>query len=165
MLHFAYRIGTRRALRGAFSLLELLAVVVILGVVVGAGFATMTTDAVGNHAAGVAARQLALDLEQARRRAISTGNNHFLQFTLAGSNITGYTLRSSNGAGSTAVDSYRAMPGHVTVTMSPSGSTSPVMNFEGQAASSYTITLAGTQRTWQVIVTAVTGRPRVTGPT
>lgn len=156
---------SRRAVRGAFSLLELLAVVTILGVLVAAGFATMTTDAVANHSAGVAARQLALDLEQARRQAIATGSNHFLQFTLSGANITGYTLRRSNGAGSTAVDTYRAIPAQVTVTMSPSGSTSPVMNFEGQAASSYTVTLAGPKRTWQVIVTAVTGRPRVTGPT
>ena len=156
---------TRRATRGAFSLLELLAVVTILGVLVAAGFATMTTDSVANHSAGIAARQLALDLEQARRQAIASGSNHFLQFTLAGSNITGYTVRRSNGAGSTVVDTFRAIPAHVTVTMSPSGSASPAMNFEGQAASSYTLTLAGPNRTWQVIVTAVTGRPRVTGPT
>jgi prepilin-type N-terminal cleavage/methylation domain-containing protein len=159
------RTATRRASRGAFSLLELLAVVTILGVLVAAGFATMTTDAVANHSAGIAARQLALDLEQARRSAISTGDEHFLQFALSGSNITGYTLRRSTGAGSTAADSYRAIPEHVTVTMSPSGATSPAMNFEGQAASSYTMTLTGPKQSWQVVVSAATGRPRVTGPT
>lgn len=150
--------------RHGYSMIELLAVVTILGVLVAAGYATMTTDSVGNHAAGVAARQLALDLEQARRQAIATGDQHFLQFALAGSKITGYTVRRSTGSGSTAVDSFRAIPAHVTVTMSPAASTSPAYTFEGQAASSYTLTLAGSQRSWQVIVTAATGRPRVTGP-
>jgi prepilin-type N-terminal cleavage/methylation domain-containing protein len=150
--------------RHGFSLLELLAVVAILGVLIGAGFAAMRIDSVGNHAAGVAARQLASDIEQARRQAIATGSDHFLQFTLNGSAITGYTLRRDTGGGSTAVDTYRAIPEHVVATISPSGSVTPDFNFEGHAAGSFTLNVAGPQRSWQVIVTAATGRPRVVGP-
>jgi prepilin-type N-terminal cleavage/methylation domain-containing protein len=150
--------------RAGYSLLELIAVVAILGIMAAMTWATMTTGVLGNHGADVTARQLALDLQLARRQAIATGINHWLQLTASGGNITAYQIYRTNGGSSIAVDAVRTIPDHVTATLSPNGSTTPAFTFEGQAASSFAFTLAGASRTWQVSVTALTGRARVIDP-
>jgi prepilin-type N-terminal cleavage/methylation domain-containing protein len=154
----------RRRFAAGYSLLELIAVVAILGIMACMTYAMMTTDVLGNHGADATARQLALDLELARREAIATGINHWLQLSVSGGQVTAYQIYRTNGGSSIAVDTLRAIPEHVTVTISPSGSTTPAFTFEGQAASTFTFTLAGASRTWQVAVTAATGRARVIEP-
>lgn len=144
--------------RGGFSILELLLVVTMLGLI-----ATLAPrfggDPLGNYGAGVDARRVSLDMIQARRRAISTGDNHFLSFqTGGGGQIVGYTVYRRFPDTSTApVDSYKAFPVNVTVTISAT----PEFAFDGAGLSAYTITLAGPDRTWQVTSAQATGSVRV----
>ena len=141
--------------RGGFSLLELLAVVAIMGLLGIMAAARMTHETTGNLGSSVDARRIAFDLTQARRRAIHTGDNHFLQFITSGSDVTGYIVRQRvSGGGTSDVDIQYDFPPHITVTAPP---TSPEFNFEGEGLTSYTITLAGPDRTWQVVVTQATG--------
>ena len=151
----ARRVEARRAL----TLLELTFVVAILGL-----FATMAVTRFGhaslaNVGARGFARKLALDLLQAQRRAISTGDNHYVQFQSAGGAITGNTLMRRGAGGDVAVDSLRSVPKDVVVTASH---TICEYAFEGAALASYTVTVAGPDRSWRVQVTPATGAVRVT---
>ena len=146
--------------RSGLSLIELLAVLTILGILVSAGFAVLRLDSLGNFGAETVAHNLAKDLQLARRMAITTGDDHYLLLTTSGSSITGYTIYQA-GSPAAAVDAYRQIPSQVTVTISPSASQTPSFTFEGQAASSFTLTLAGPDRSYTVTVVAATGRPQV----
>ena len=147
------------SLRRGLSLVELLAVMAILGVMVTAGFAVLRLDSAGNLGAETAAHTLAKDLQHARRLAITTGNDHYLLFTTSGGSITGYTIY--DGSTASAVDAYRQIPDTVTATIAPSASQTPALTFEGLASASFTITLAGPDRSLAVSVLAATGRPVV----
>ena len=147
--------------RRGLSLLELLASTAVLGVIAGTAFAIMRLDSLGNHGAMTVARTLANDLELARYRSINTGDDHFLLLT-SSSSIVAYTLHRDTGGSSIAEDVTREIPGQVTVTISPAAGQTPSLTFEGLAASSFTFTVAGPQRTLEVTVTAATGRAVVT---
>jgi len=146
--------------RSGYSFLELVAVVAVIGVLAAIAAVRFSADSVGNLAAKVDARKVALDLAQARRRAIATGDNHLLVFQQSGGDIVGYTVhRRWPDTSTTAVDEYRPFPGHLTVTVAPSD---PEFTFQGEALAAYTITLAGPERTWQVTVAQATGAARAT---
>jgi type II secretory pathway pseudopilin PulG len=136
------------------TLLELIAVVTILGF-----FAIVTISRIGpgtltNFGARADARRVAFDLLQARRRSISTGDNHYLAFAIAGGEATGYTLYQRSGAGDTAVDTPYLFPSSVIVTTS---ATNAEFTFEGTALAAYQIDLTGPDQTWQVNVVPVSG--------
>ena len=147
--------------RRGYSLLELMATVVILAIVAGTAFSVLRLDSLGNYGAKTVARTLAADLEFARYQAISSGDDHFLSLT-GSPNITQYTLYRDTGVSTSAVDAARKIPDQVTVTISPAASQTPSFTFEGQADSSFTFTVAGLSRTFQVVVIAATGRAQVT---
>ncbi|MBN1851765.1 MAG: type II secretion system protein [Pirellulales bacterium] len=151
----ARRTGVRRAL----TLLELTFVVAVLGL-----FATMAVtrfghDAIANTGARGFARKLALDMLQAQRRAISTGDNHYVQFVSSDGAIESSTLFRCGASGDTAVDSERTVPKHVTVTTSHMRCE---YAFEGSALADYFVTVSGPDRSWQIQVTPATGNVRVT---
>ncbi len=112
-----------------------------------------------NFAANADARRLALDMMQARRRAIATGDNHYLEFTSSGGQVTGYTLYRRLGGGAQAVDAARTFPHQETVTVSHAQAE---FNFEGAALAAYQVTFTGPDRTWRLTVVPVTGAVRVT---
>ena len=102
---------------------------------------------------------MASDLIQARRRAIATGDNHYVEFTTSGGAATGYTLyQRVGGGGVQAVDEYRAFVQQETVNVSHSQAE---FDFEGAALAAYQITFSGPDRTAQVTVVPVTGAVRV----
>jgi hypothetical protein len=103
----------------------------------------------------------ALDASQARRRAISTGDNHLLRFSFSGSNATQYGLYRRTGGSTTLVDEVHPVPSSVTVTTA--GTTDMEFIYTGEALASYTITIVGPDRTWTVTVPQVTGKSRVPG--
>ena len=145
--------------RCAFTLLEVVAVIAVLALLSAAAIATFRTNTFGNYGSQIAARQLAVDLMQSRRRAITEGYNHLVVFESSGGQVIGYTVRRRDGGSTVIVDPLKTFPQPMTVT-SPAGD--PEFNFEGAALSSYTITLAAPDRTWQVIVAQATGSVTVT---
>lgn len=116
--------------------------------------ATFGFGTVQNVSAEGIARKLALDLLQARRRTLATGDNHYLQLTVVAAKVTEYTLYRRATGGDVAVDQTRLVPGGVTVTASH---TTLEFDFDGAALASYSIVVAGPSRSWTVSTTAVTG--------
>lgn len=140
--------------RRAVTLLELIAVVTILGLFTVVAISRIGPGTLYNFGARADARRLAVDLLQARRRSITTGDNHYLAFVVVGGDATGYTLYRRDGGGDVAVDSPHEFPGGVVVTTSHADAE---FNFEGAALAAYEITLTGSEQTWQIDVVPVTG--------
>jgi prepilin-type N-terminal cleavage/methylation domain-containing protein len=130
---------TNRQRRGV-SLLELLAVVSLMGILFVAGTVRLGPSAADNMSALAAARLLASDLRHAQRRAIATGDDHYLAFQTQGPVITGYQSYRDSGGSPVAVDEIREFPSGLTVT---SAHNQLVFNFEGAANAAYSVSLAG----------------------
>jgi prepilin-type N-terminal cleavage/methylation domain-containing protein len=140
--------------RRGVTLLELIAVVTILGFFAIVAVSRIGSGTLDNFGAQADARRLAVDLLQARRRSIATGENHYVNFTIAGGEATGYTLYRRDGGGDVAVDSLHEFPANVVVTSSHDDAE---FTFEGMALAAYQIELTGPEQTWRVNVVPVTG--------
>jgi prepilin-type N-terminal cleavage/methylation domain-containing protein len=146
---------TRRGRLG-MTLMELVAVVTILGIVAAMAASRFGTNAVADVDAQGFARRLALDCLQARRRAISTGLNHLLRFTIVSSKATQYVLYSKSGATLTQMDDVHTVPTNVTVT---TGCTTDMeFTFTGATVAGYTISISSADRTKTVTVPMATGK-------
>ncbi len=148
----------RETSRQAMSLLELTIVVAILGLLGVAAATRYGHDSLGNGGADGFARKLALSLVHARRSTISTGDNHYLQLTSSGGSVISYALIRRASGGDTQVDETRIVPQDVTVT---SASSTLEFDFEGSALNTYTVTVAGPDRSWSVSVVLLTGTVQV----
>lgn len=140
-------------------MMELMAVVVILGIVgvIAAGSKMAATlSEVGSQ---TDANRLAVDLLCAQRRAIATGNNHYLKFNTLGGQIRSYTCYRVLPTGDAAVDEPRTFTKNVAITGT---STRAEFTFEGSAIAAYQYTLEAPNRSWQVSVVPATGTVRVT---
>src|SRR3954471_22633420 len=93
-----------RCSRAAMTLFELIAVTFIIGIVSLMATTHYGTSTIADIGATGFARRVALDCGQARRRAIATGDNHLLRFTIAGGNATQYGLYRRQGGTATLVD-------------------------------------------------------------
>jgi len=151
----AYRATARQAM----SLLELIAVVVILGVVAGALIASFADNTLGNGGAEGHARKLALSLMSARRSTIASGDNHYVELNSSSGKVVSYTIIRRASGGDTQVDQLYSVPSDVTVT---SASSQLEFDFEGAGLSAYSVTVAGPDRSWTVAVTMLTGAVQVT---
>ncbi len=140
--------------RQAVTLLELIAVVAILGIFAVVAISRIGPGTLYNFGARADARRLAVDLLQARRGSIATGENHYLAFTVVGGEATGYALFRRKAGGDVAVDTPHEFPGNVVVTTSHADAE---FTFEGAALAAYQIELTGPEQTWQVDVVPVTG--------
>src|SRR5215831_3876426 len=129
----------RASARRAMTLFELIAVVFIIGIVSAMAVTRYSTTTLADIGATGFARRVSLDCGQARRRAIATGNNHLLRFTLVSSNATQYALYSHVGSTYTLVDDVHTVPANVTVTTG--GATDVEFQFNGEAVASYTISI------------------------
>jgi prepilin-type N-terminal cleavage/methylation domain-containing protein len=148
-----------RSGRGGFTLLELLAVVTLIGVLALATAGAFRPESIGDLEGQITAQRVAWDLRQARRRAITLGDNHVLSFQASGGTVTSYTLNRRLANNSlTPTDATRQFPTQVTVTAS---STAPEFNFEGAALAGYTFTITSPHRTWTVTVAQATGTVQV----
>src|SRR5262245_10623522 len=146
--------------RAGLTLLEIVCVLTLIGIFAAVAAPRLGLAPIKNFAAQGDARRLALDLMQARRRAIATGDNHYLDFVTSGGAVTSYTLyRRLSGGGVQAVDSVRNFPQQETVAASHAQAE---FNFQGTALAAYQITFTGPDRTWQVNVVMATGSVRVT---
>lgn len=143
--------------RRGVSLLELLAVVTLMGILSSVVMARYGRDVFGNVGARAAAQELTGQLQIAQQLAIKTGINHSVEF--AGTSSGGFgtaTIVSwaGNGKSGTPVSDPYAFPSDVTVT---SSSTGIQFNFEGQATAASTVTCSGKDRKWQVSVVPISG--------
>jgi hypothetical protein len=138
------------------TLFEIIAVTIIIGVVSAMAVTRYSTTTLADIGAQGFARRLALDCSQARRRAIATGDNHLLRFTLLGGNATQYALYRRVGGVPTLVDDVHAVPANVTV--ATGGVTDMEFQFTGEALASYTVTVTAPDRNLTVTVPQVTGR-------
>jgi prepilin-type N-terminal cleavage/methylation domain-containing protein len=142
--------------RRAMTLLELTAVVFIVGIVAVMAVSRFGSLTLSNVGAQGFARELSLDCLQARRRAISTGDDHLLRFTFAGPNATQYALYRRQGANLVLVDDVHKVPDGVTVTTG--GTVDMEFTFTGDSLAAYTVSVQGPDRTWSVNVAQATGK-------
>jgi hypothetical protein len=138
------------------TLLELAAVVLIIGLVGAMAASRYGGSAIADVGAKGFARRVALDCLHARRRAISVGDNHLLRFTLSGGQATQYGIYRRQGGSVTLIDDVRTVPTNVTVTTG--GATDVEFNFTGEALASYTISVQAPDVTRTVSVYQVTGQ-------
>lgn len=148
----------RSKVRGV-TLLELIAVVVLLGIIGTVTVASYRRGTISNVSAKTDATRVLADLRLARQRAIATGDNHFLSFGMNGSSAS-YTVQRRLSNGTTQITSAEyVFYKDVTVTVTPSN---PEFTFEGDGLAGYTITLRGADRVYQITVNRVTGAARIT---
>lgn len=145
--------------RRGVTLLELLVVLSITGILTAVAAARFGSGVLGDVASDSQTRRLSLDLLRVQRAAVMTGDNHYVAFTLSGSQATGYQLfRRLSGGGVAAVDVPRVFSDKLTVTVSH---TELEYTFEGQALAAYQVTVAGPNRSSQLTVVPLTGAVRV----
>ena len=149
-----------KSTRRAVTVLELIAVIAIMGIFAAVAVSRIGPQTIRNFGARADAGRLAADILQARRRSIATGENHYLAFAVSGGRASGYTLyRRSSLQGNVAVDEAYVFPPDVVVTTSGS---EVEFTFEGAALAAYQVDLTGPGQTWRVDVVPATGTAVVT---
>jgi type II secretory pathway pseudopilin PulG len=138
------------------TLFELIAVVLLIGLVGTMAVTRYGGSTVSDVSAQGFARRLALDCLQARRRAISKGDNHLLRFTLVSGEATQYALYQRQGGNVVLVDDVHTIPSGVTVTTG--GTIDVEFTFTGEALASYAISVQSPNRTRTVNVYQATGQ-------
>jgi hypothetical protein len=134
-------------------------VLAIVALLAAAGVTRFGSGTLENVGAEGFARKLALDLLQARRRTIATGDNHYLLLTTSGANVTGYTIYRRSSGGDLVVEQNRTVPSGVTVTTSH---VTIEFDFGGNSLAAYAVTVAGPNRSWTVSTVMATGAVRTT---
>jgi prepilin-type N-terminal cleavage/methylation domain-containing protein len=138
-----------------FTLLELLAVVALMGVLALAAAGAFRPETIGDLNGQITAQRIAWDLRRVRRQSIAIGDNHLLQCVQSGGVVTSYTLQRRLADNSLVpIDQTRPIPAYVTVTAT---SSAPEFTFEGAALAGYTFTVASPHRTWTITVAQATG--------
>jgi len=142
------------------SLLELLAVVTLIGILASVAIMRYGRTIFGDFGSQAEARILSLGLLQAQRAAVTSGDNHFVQFDSL--TPTSYRIFHREATGPVLVDGPHILPAEVTATVSD---TEMEFTFEGQALGAYVVTLAGDARSWRIDVIPINGAIRVTDTT
>ena len=155
-LHGIDVMARRASARRAMTLFEIVAVTFIVGIVSLMAVTRYSTNTIADIGAQGFARRVAFDCLQARRRAIATGDNHLLRFTLSGGNTTQYAVYRKVSGVPTLVDDVHTVPANVTV--ATGGVTDVEFQFTGEALASYTVTVTAPDRTRTVTVLQVTGK-------
>lgn len=145
----------------AMTLIELLAVVMIIGILSTVVISRLGIGGIGNPGARAIARRLALDLRQTRSRAIAESANHYLQFETDGSNLVAYTIYKVASPSDLVVETSRKINAGVTVTGS---ATRAEFAPTGAAPTGYSYTVTGSTVGYVVSVIAVTGAVMVSTP-
>jgi hypothetical protein len=135
--------------------MELIAVTTVLGLLAAMTLPHFGHSTIANAGARGLTRTVHLESLRAQRRAISTGSNHYVKFTLSGPDATEYALYRRNGGGDVQIGSVHTVPANVTVT--PSASEFE-FDFMGQALGAYTCTVVAPDRNYLVTIIAATGK-------
>ncbi|PQO25410.1 hypothetical protein C5Y96_24015 [Blastopirellula marina] len=136
-----------------YSLLELLAVVTILGLLAAIGATRLAPGIQGNVARGTDSFRTLMALRQARAAAIATGDDHRLRMISSSGTITGFQIERLGGS-TTIVEGPHNFSDEATILQSGSHAT---FNFQGEATVAPVLTFAGPDRTDRITVVAATG--------
>lgn len=136
------------------SLLELLAVIALMGVFATAIMSRYGRDLLGNTGVRSKARELSYSLLQAQRTAIKTGVPHGVMFRGSTSQVDSWAVMrfDSNGT-QTLVDEIAPLAADYKLSVT---SDRIVFDFEGNGTSELNATLTGPERSWQVSVLPLT---------
>ncbi len=146
-------IARKRNRRPGVTLLELVMVVTVRGILAAVGATRFGNSVNANFGSNGEARTISLAMLRARRIAITTGDNHFIQFDAANP-ATQYSLMRRTGGGPVLVEGPFVFNDGVTVVAS---TTEMDFNFEGEAAGAYQIDFIGKGRDWRLNVVPITG--------
>ncbi len=145
--------------RRGVTLLELLVVVTLMGIFASVAAARFGPTLFRDFGSQSDARRVSLDMLRAQRLAIMSGDNHYLEFTVNGSNTaSGYQIFRLTSSGAEPADAYRAFTQDVAVTVSHPR---VEFTFEGQGLAAYRVDLNGPNRQWVVTVVPINGAVRV----
>ena len=144
----------RSSERRAFNLLELVAIILLVGLAGVAAIGRFGSETLQNASSEGYARRLALDMSQARQRTVATGDNHYLLMTLSGGNVASYTVYRRDPGGDVIIEQTTDTPAGVTVVASH---TTLEFDFDGAALAAYSVSIAGPNRSWSVTTTPLTG--------
>jgi prepilin-type N-terminal cleavage/methylation domain-containing protein len=145
--------------RCGFSLIELASVLAVVALLAAAGLTRWGSGTVENVSGESFARRLALDLMQARRRTIATGDNHYLQLSPAAGNVTSYMIYRRASGGDVVVEQTRTTPSGSTVAASHA---TLEFDFDGAALAAYSVTVTAPSRSWTVSTVMATGAVQTT---
>lgn len=136
-----------------YSLLELLAVVTILGLLAAIGAARLAPGVQGNVARGTDSFRTLMALRQARAAAIATGDNHRLRMLSTSGTITGFQIERIGGTTS-IIEGPHLFSGEATILQTGNDAT---FNFQGEATVAPVLTFAGPNHTNRITVVTATG--------
>lgn len=136
-----------------FSLLELLAVVVLLGILAAVGAARLSPGIQGNLANGTDSFRILMALRQARASAISTGDNHRVRLLSTSGVISGFQVEHI-GTVTTIVEGPYDFTPETSVTQTGGDAT---FDFQGLATVAPVLTFTGPDHTHRITVVAATG--------
>ena len=142
--------------RRAFSLVEMLTVLSILGLLTSYAVLRVGTTYQTTGTEGFV-RTLMLDLRQARARTISTGDNHYVLLTRTAGLVTSYTLYRATGSGDVVVDRSVMVPDGAVVTTATDQWEFEFDGSLGTGTGSGTIVVAGPSFEWTVYIYRATG--------
>lgn len=148
--------------RRAFSLLEMTAVIGLIGLTAGMAISRFGHDTIAVIDGEGFVSQLSAGMQVARRMSISEGSGGTLQFDRASGDISAFRILRDTGSGDVEVDSVISVPSNVIVT-----SLADRWNFDFSGAlitpaSGGTITVTAPGWGWNVQLFATTGHCRVT---
>lgn len=136
------------------SLLELIAVVTLMGVLGTAILTRLSRDILGDSGARSEARKLSLGMLEAQRAAIRTGNSHGVAFNGTTANATSWSIIQVDSLGTeTLVEGPNSLPTDLAVSVSQARI---MFDFEGNGSTAFDARLAGPHRVWQLRVAPLT---------
>ncbi len=140
------------------TLVELVAVVALLGILSAVVITRLGSAGIGNPGAQAVARRLSLDFRHARGLAIAEGTNHYVKFDVNGTNLVGYTVYRTDSPTDIAIETYRTFEKGVTAT---SSTTQVEFTPTGAALTGCTVVVSGPSVNYTVTVIAATGTTTV----
>lgn len=141
--------------RTGLSLLELLAVVSLMGVFTAAVASRFGRDILGDVGVRGEARRISLGMLEAKRTAIRSGETCGIEFSGPTSSITGWSVIRVLASGNReVVDGPFAIEKDFLVS---ADSKELLFDFEGHAQAALKAKLTGPHREWQIVVFPLTG--------